>query len=50
MTADVHLWPRLALALALAGACTPAAWAQDTAPAPVLKTSQVTEDVLVDAL
>lgn len=42
------LWPRLALVLALAGASP--AWAQTTAPAPVLKTSQVTEDALVDAL
>jgi OOP family OmpA-OmpF porin len=44
------LWPRLTLALALAGACATPAWAQATAPVPVLKTSQVTEDALVDAL
>jgi len=50
MTSEASLWPRLVLALALAGACMPAAWAQDTAPAPVLKNNQVTEDVLVDAL
>ena len=50
MTAEASPWSRLALVLALAGACMPVARAQDTAPAPVLKTSQVTEDVLVDAL
>ncbi len=44
----VPLWPRLALALALMGAC--GVQAQGTAPAPVLKNNQVTEDVLVDAL
>jgi OmpA-OmpF porin, OOP family len=51
MTADLPYWPRLVLRLALAAvACTPAAWAQDTAPTPMLKSNQVTEDVLVDAL
>lgn len=48
------LWPRVvlgpALVLALAGAAMAPARAQDAAPAPVLKTSQVTEDALVDAL
>ncbi|GCL64257.1 OmpA family protein [Pseudaquabacterium pictum] len=48
------LWSRFALGqalvLALAGAAVTPAWAQATAPAPVLKTSQVTEDALVDAL
>ncbi|MES2719030.1 MAG: OmpA family protein [Pseudomonadota bacterium] len=44
----VPLWPRLALALALLGAC--GVQAQGTAPAPLLKNNQVTEDVLVDAL
>lgn len=38
----------LAVLLATAGAHQ--AWAQATAPAPVLSTSQVTEDALVDAL
>ena len=37
----------LALALAVG---SPTAWAQATAPAPVLKSNQVTEDALVDAL
>lgn len=50
MTADVPLWPRLALALALTTVCVPAVWAQGTAPTPLLQNSQVTEDVLVDAL
>ena len=44
----VPLWPRLVMALALTG--TSAVWAQGTAPVPVLKNNQVTEDVLVDAL
>ncbi len=39
----------LLLALALAVG-SPTAWAQATAPAPVLKSNQVTEDALVDAL
>lgn len=44
----VWMLSRLALAgLLLAGA---SAWAQGTAPAPVLNSSQVTEDALVDAL
>ena len=50
MKPAVPLWPRLTLALALAGACANPAWAQATAPAPVLKSNQVTEDALVDAL
>ena len=50
MNPATPLWPRLTLALALAGACASPAWAQATAPVPVLKTSQVTEDALVDAL
>ena len=53
MPTTAPLWPRLALGLALvlALAGASAAWAQTaTAPAPVLKTSQVTEDALVDAL
>ncbi len=46
----VPFWPRMALALALVGACGVPAQAQGTAPVPVLKNRQVTEDVLVDAL
>ena len=44
----LSVWTRLAAAsLLLTGA---GAWAQGTAPAPVLKNNQVTEDALVDAL
>jgi len=51
MKPAVPSWTRMALAMALAGACTAAAWAQTTtAPTPMLKNNQVTEDALVDAL